>query len=570
MILLSMYKKILTAFVLAALLAQSLAIPTVALAQAKWWAPTQADFNTNVNAAPPGEIFGERYTHAQVWWIIYSVINFTLGASTTDCAANGAAVGGTDPGSAATKWTTYTNCLKGTGEIPSEFTSQQRDWGIFALASMSDQMLYTKPISGIKYVEYVAQNIVGVPEANAQQPGFGFNTLQPLQSIWAASRNAAYGLMTLAVVILAFMIMFRMRISPQASVTVMSAIPRIIIGLLLITFSYEIAGFLVDLAYVVQGIIAFLVANSGLRMDNDVIDLFNMMNNVSWGIVSFGIVVVGITLVLAVVIGGLLSGPTGGLSVIASIVIVVLVLILFVIALVKVFWLLLKSYVMVIFHIIALPFAALGYVASPTGNMFLQVLRSLAGHVSVFVTISVVVMFAHIIFWNMAGGFLGVGLLNIIAGARLFNPYVSETGVLGDTIGLPSFWGVNTANIAMFVGLVVLLMANSVANNIKSLITTGRPDPRGGGGLIGAGLAGGIAGGISGGIMRGGQNLVGGYVGRVGSDWWSKTAGSYLERRTPAGRSIRAARKRIGADAYTGQGATDTKVSRSKGSLQEE
>ena len=42
--------------------------------------------------------------------------------------------------------------------------------------------------------------------------------------------------------------------SPQTIVTIQSALPKIVVTLILVTFSYAIAGFMVDLVYVVMGL----------------------------------------------------------------------------------------------------------------------------------------------------------------------------------------------------------------------------------------------------------------------------------------------------------------------------
>lgn len=502
------YKKVLTGLVFIALLAQSLALPSTALAQApKWWAPTHREFNEKVNSAPEGEIFGERYTHAQVWWIVYSLINLAFGTSTMECAAEGSNAAANS--SAAAGGAAYADCLVQNGVVPppgfqsdASLNPKRRpgDWGVLALAAMSDQMISTKPASGSLYVASIAQKILGVPEANAQEGGFGFDALQPLQRVWAAARNAAYALTTLAVVVLAFMIMFRTRISPQAAVTVTSAIPRLIIGLLLIAFSFAIAGFVIDLAYVIQGIISYLISQtSGLVTTGQAglgaSDFLNRVNDVATGIVSFGLVTIGTVLVIGTGPVLALSGFTGGLSIVVGMIVIIVILIIFIIALVKVFWLLLRSYVMIMFHIIALPFAALGYIASPSSNLFMSLLRSLIGHVSIFVTISLLVMFAHLVFWNMAGGPIAEAFSSGVPG-EILNPYGSTVGGLAgepSNLGLPAFGGVGSTQIAIFVGLVILLMSTGVASAIRDWITTGRFMLRSDYGFYQTGALGGLA-----------------------------------------------------------------------------
>lgn len=522
MILSSMFKKLITSFVLFAVFLTNMVLPTVASAQ-EWWAPTYEEFNTKVNdpSIPDSEIFGERYTHAQVWWVVYSLIALAFGTSTMSCAA--------DASSQGNDLDIFEQCVENSTQA-----SSGGDWGILALAEMTDQILYrSQPASGINYTASIL-NKLGVQTANAQEGGFGFNSLQPLQGIWAVSRNAAYALMTLAVIGLAFMIMFRTKISPQASVTVQSAIPRIIVGLLLITFSFAIAGFVIDLAYVIQGVIAALFSQSNLveAEGANAVYLFNRMNDVTTGFMAYGMIIVIIFLVLgaaATVIGGLATGGAAAVPImIASMIVLLVVLLLFLIAVLKVFWLMLRTYVMILFHIIALPFAALGYVALPSGNSFMQLLKSLVGHVSVFVTISVVVMLSHLIFWNMST-WSSVGCQGCIT-ESITNPYQSSIGTFGGTLGVPAFSSVDTAAISVFIGLVILLMAPSVANNVRSMISTGRP-AREGFSLMGAGAAatvGGLVGGAVGsGVSRVGGTRIEASVNRwLGKDKAGETSGS--------------------------------------------
>jgi hypothetical protein len=55
------------------------------------------------------------------------------------------------------------------------------------------------------------------------------------------------------------MIMFRKKIDPKTVVTVQNALPRIVVALLLITFSYAIVGIMIDLMYVFLALIIQLL-----------------------------------------------------------------------------------------------------------------------------------------------------------------------------------------------------------------------------------------------------------------------------------------------------------------------
>ncbi len=66
-------------------------------------------------------------------------------------------------------------------------------------------------------------------------------------AFWKQMRNLAYLLFVLVLIAMGFMVMLRYQVSPRVTVTVTSALPRIALGLVLITFSYPIVSVAVDL-----------------------------------------------------------------------------------------------------------------------------------------------------------------------------------------------------------------------------------------------------------------------------------------------------------------------------------
>jgi len=111
--------------------------------------------------------------------------------------------------------------------------------------------LYQKPASGVEYIASSFDNFLGKP---AYAQGAGFTGLQPLLPVWRGFRNIVYLLSSVLFIVLGLLIVLRIKISPQAVITIQSAIPQIITTLILVTFSYAIAGLLIDLSYIVQGI----------------------------------------------------------------------------------------------------------------------------------------------------------------------------------------------------------------------------------------------------------------------------------------------------------------------------
>ncbi len=94
--------------------------------------------------------------------------------------------------------------------------------------------------------------------------GIGWEGFLPVLPIWRAFRNIAYLCMVVVFIIIGFMIMFRKKLNPQTVVTIQEAIPRLVITLLLITFSYAIAGLLLDITQLATRLIGNTFQSTGL------------------------------------------------------------------------------------------------------------------------------------------------------------------------------------------------------------------------------------------------------------------------------------------------------------------
>jgi len=206
----------------------------------------------NENVSPGTEIFGERYTAAQVQWVIYGVWAFILNVAIPQHITSCLLTNTIDLTACGQELQDLLSGSKTTGSLTP--TTQPKN------QSLLSEVFADRPLSGISYVKNKIQNFSLVPLAHAQAVGFGYNALKPIQDMWIVIRNIAFGLFVLAAVIFAFMIMFRVKISPQVVITVQSAIPKLVLALILVTFSYAIAGFLIDLMYVVIGFISLSLA----------------------------------------------------------------------------------------------------------------------------------------------------------------------------------------------------------------------------------------------------------------------------------------------------------------------
>ncbi len=107
-------------------------------------------------------------------------------------------------------------------------------------------MLYTPPASSVEYVRYLADNF-GIQKAYAQDKGTGFSSLSSMLGLYTITRNL---LMVVIFILIGLGIMLRLKIDPRTVMSIQNQIPRIVVALLLVTFSYAIVGLLVDLMWV--------------------------------------------------------------------------------------------------------------------------------------------------------------------------------------------------------------------------------------------------------------------------------------------------------------------------------
>ena len=135
--------------------------------------------------------------------------------------------------------------------------------GAIGLVNHMIVLTYTPPLHTGDYFSYLAQNFGIVKPAYAQITGSGFDGIKPLLGLWTAFRNFVYLLFVAVFVIIGFAIMLRVKIDPRTVMSISNQLPHIIIGILLVTFSFAISGLLIDIMwasiYVTYG--AFASAN---------------------------------------------------------------------------------------------------------------------------------------------------------------------------------------------------------------------------------------------------------------------------------------------------------------------
>lgn len=129
---------------------------------------------------------------------------------------------------------------------PDEFA----DGGLNAmLADATIKTSINPPASSKEYLADLGQSIGIIPKP-AYAQGVGYEGFIGILELWKQFRNLTYLALVIVFVVIGFMIMFRKKLNPQTVITIQEAIPRLIVTMLLITFSYAIAGLLLDLSQV--------------------------------------------------------------------------------------------------------------------------------------------------------------------------------------------------------------------------------------------------------------------------------------------------------------------------------
>lgn len=88
--------------------------------------------------------------------------------------------------------------------------------------------------------------------------GYGYTGLKPVIGLWRLFRNIVYILLVLVFIVIGVGIMLRVNVDARSVMSIQNQLPKIIIGIILITFSYAIAGLIVDLMYVSMYLVYYL------------------------------------------------------------------------------------------------------------------------------------------------------------------------------------------------------------------------------------------------------------------------------------------------------------------------
>lgn len=336
---------------------------------------------------------------------------------------------------------------------------------------------YNIPVSSGTYVQYLASNFGITQTSFARIPvdeggtsttqgfgtGIGYKGLTPVLEIWRTFRNLTYLLFVLIFVVLGLGIMFRVNIDARTVMTIQNQIPKIVIALILITLSYAIAGFLIDMMYVLIYVVIHIFDSQGLttltNIDTNPVmaigpfggihgiaspaaqgvgGIISSMFQGTWGSIIGSIVTGLIGSFIGGSFGGLMGGAIGGiigvavgalfgskiLGLIATAIAYLIIAIAILSALFRVWFMLIKAYIFIFLDVIFAPFWIVGGILPGAPGGVGPWLRSLIANLAAFPAVIVLFMIGRTIQDQTSN-----------AGGLFVPPLVGDPGNAGDGIG---------------------------------------------------------------------------------------------------------------------------------------
>lgn len=319
----------------------------------------------------------------------------------------------------------------------------------------------------------------------------GFAGLKPFAGIWLKFTQVVFLFYVAIFMLVGFGIMLRLPIDSRAVMSLQNQLPKIIMSIIFILFSFSIVGFLIDFMYLIIFLLFGLVNSVG---GGSVVDMnpaqlqgtnpFGLTNGLGGigGISTEGAASVGGFItplfdntfgrVLAgaagailgggagllggiggAAIGGLVGGVIGGfvggskfLGFLGSLIAFLIIGFAIISSLFRLWWKLLQSYVLLLFNVILAPFWIMGGVLPGVKFGFGSWLKSCIGHLSVFPT--TIMMF-------LVGKIIMDAVRN--SGNEFFVP-----PLIGSSIG--------AEDIASIIGLGVILATPSIVDNVQKAI----------------------------------------------------------------------------------------------------
>ena len=389
--------------------------------------------------------------------------------------------------------------------------------GLIGITGQMIAATFDIPVSGSQYVRYLAGNFgiakktyagnTGDPGLSQDQQnsdptiddvsgnGVGFSGLSKIMKLWIVFRNVVFMFFVLIFVLIGLGIMFRIKIDPRTVMTIQNQIPKIIIALVLVTFSFAIAGFLIDMMYVLLFLIfnIFSSANlvdvtsfspnsiqggnplsamgflggTGIAKDASIgigsiiASLFSLgtSGRIIAGFIGMvigglagSIIPVGGTIVGGVV-GGIAGGFLGGgvdkvLGILGGLIAFIVIAAAILIALFRLWFQLLKTYIFILINIVFSPFWIAGGLIPGSTLNFGAWVRDIIANLSAFPTTLLMFLLGKVFIEEFGRGGYGT----------FVPPFIGNPG--------------NPKNFAAIIGLGIILLTPNVVQIVRAALKT--------------------------------------------------------------------------------------------------
>jgi len=347
------------------------------------------------------------------------------------------------------------------------------------LVKLSSTLYTNQPASSVEYLADLGSNIGIVKPALAQ--GTGFAAFSPILVLWKAFRDIAYLAFVIIFVVVGLMIMFRKKIDPRTVATVQDALPRIVVTLILVTFSYAIGGLIIDISTLITKLIGNAFASTGLiaipRPDITAIPQYQTGAGILNELYTDSIFSLVYPLITSKSIATAIAGPdfwtqeVGGqaLSVLGWITFQVVFAILGFFVMFKIFFALIGPYVSVVLTIVFAPIQLLVGAIPGSPNSVTKWIKNLIANVAVF-PVTMTMLFIAAIFksGNSCGLYDPGGLGSGCWPNQAFYSTGKEFFTINwQAIGFGPRWG-NVAG--QLIGFGILFTIPKVAEIVKGML----------------------------------------------------------------------------------------------------
>src|SRR3989344_7084788 len=305
---------------------------------------------------------------------------------------------------------------------------------VLAIATVMGNAVQQKDVLPINLALFFRDEIKDVPIVGNRVYAAGATYDIPLETmvleLWKLARNASYAILSIIMIVIGMMIMVRKKVNPQLIVTVENAIPRVILGVFLITFSYPIGATIISL------IEPFKRLGDGIL--NSMAASLNPV-----GALGAGAIAVLVWLMLMSVIAAIISGGAGlpvivGVGAGAGIVMIIVFVIYLVVCAIAFFKTLLIMIRMIMATITA-PFTfAIGTIPGKEEVVTNWFKLMFARALSVFAMYTTLALSGLVLHYLIANPFSGGGIWDLgnLLIMWVMTPFIIIV-ILGTAIGMP-------------------------------------------------------------------------------------------------------------------------------------